>query len=182
MKYFQKIARYNVEALDEQLAAQPELWDRDTERTSHPVFAGTSDIWVRWRARDELTAPEHWGEPHWPVFWPAWHALPALAPIVYDLMHREHATHLGGILITRIPAGGRIKPHSDAGGWHAEKYNRKIYVPLRTNDRVVNYCGDERVVMARGQAWFFDNLVTHRVENDGPTERQTLIVCMQTET
>lgn len=180
MRYFQKIARYNVENLAEQLDAQPELWDQHSARVKHDTFAGTSDIWVRWRPFEELTDPSKYLEPHFPVFYPAWYRLPALELIVFDLMAREKATHLGGILITRIPAGGLIKPHRDSG-WHPEFYRRKVYVPIQTNDRVVNHCEDERVTMRRGEAWFFNNLVTHMVENNGDTERRTLIVCMRQE-
>jgi hypothetical protein len=35
--------------------------------------------------------------------------------------------------------------------------------------------------MKPGEAWTFDNLRTHSVENNGDTERVTLIVCARTE-
>jgi len=180
VKYFQKITRYNVAALEDELDAHPELWNNHPARTQHDVFFGTSDIWVRFRDPTELTGPEKYGEPHFPVFYPAWHLLPALHPIVFDLMAREKATHLGGIMFTRIPAKGQVKPHHDRGGWHAEHYKRKIYVPIKTNDNVLNTCEEEEVVMRRGDAWFFNNLVTHSVVNAGDSERVTLIVCMRT--
>ena len=88
---------------------------------------------------------------------------------------------LGGILLTKIPPGCQVKPHHDRGRWHAEFYNRKIYIPLKTNDRCVNHCEDESVVMGGGQAWWFDNLVTHSVVNDGDDERITAIICLRTE-
>ncbi len=181
MRYFEKIARYNVENLEDQLDAQPELWNVHGARVKSDAFAGTSDIWVRFRDPHELQHPRGYLEQHFPIWYPAWEKLPALKPIVFDLMARERATHLGGILITRIPPHGKIKPHSDRGGWHAEHYKRKAYVVIKTNDRCVNHCEDECVIMRRGDAWYFNNLVTHRVDNDGDTERVTLIVCMRTE-
>jgi len=181
MKYFEKIARYNVWPLEEQLDAHPELWNTHGQRTVHDTFYGTSDIWVRFRDPSELKEPKHFGEPHFPVWYPAWEKLPALQPIVFDLMARVKATHLGGILITRIPPHGGIKPHHDRGGWHAEHYRRKVYVPIKTTDQVSNHCEDETVIMRRGDAWWFENLVTHSVVNSGDTERVTLIVCMRTE-
>ena len=39
------------------------------------------------------------------MFYPAWHALPHLRPIVFGLMARLEAVQLGGVLITRVPAG-----------------------------------------------------------------------------
>lgn len=181
MKHFQKIARYNVVNLEDQLDACPELWNTHAQRTRNDTFYGTSDIWVRFRDPAELKEPKDFGTPHFPVWYPAWHKLPALKPIVFDLMARVRATHLGGILITRIPPHGEIKPHHDRGGWHAEFYQRKVYVPIKTNDHVANHCEEETVIMRRGDAWWFNNLVTHSVVNGGDSERVTLIVCMRTE-
>jgi hypothetical protein len=65
-------------------------------------------------------------------------------------MAKVQATHLGGILITKIPAHGQVKTHHDRGTWHSGILSRKVYVPLKANDRCVNHCGDESVVMNRG--------------------------------
>ena len=181
MIHFQKIGGYNTYDLEMQLDAHPELWNSHPERTTHHVFQGTSDIWVRYRDPSELKEPKDYSEPHFPVWYPAWRVLTALRPIVFNLMARVEATHLGGILITKIPPHGEIKPHHDRGGWHAEFYQRKVYVPIKTNLDVTNYCEDEAVIMCRGSAWWFNNLVTHSVVNRGDTERVTLIVCMRTE-
>lgn len=164
------------------LDAQPALWDAHPERRVAPgsPHAGMTDIWVRYRAREELTCPQAYNEPHRPVWYPAWKALePGLRPIVATVVDIERPAELGGILITRIPPGGRIGWHDDRGGWHAEYYDRKVYVPLRANDRCVNYCADERVVMLPGTCWHFNNLLPHAVENGGDTERITLIICMR---
>ena len=184
MKYFEKVTRYNVEELDEQLTAQPELWDTYTIRTASPhlPFHGTGDIWIRHLAKAEIDADlRKLGEPHFAEFWPAWHKLPALKPIVFDVMAKVRAVHLGAIFITRIPQGKSIKPHHDRGGWHAEFFNRKLYVVIKTNERVINRCEDESVVMKRGECWCFENLVTHSVENGGDSDRTTLIICTRTE-
>jgi hypothetical protein len=182
MRHFERVAAsFDVAPVMAQIDAQPELWDALPFRTRAKTFQGTSDIWLRYRPLAELTEPARFAEPHFASFYPPWHALPAVQPIVFDLMRIERGTMLGGILITRIPPGGRILPHHDRGSWHAEFYRRKIYVPLRTNGAVVNRCEDERVIMGEGEAWFFDNLVEHEVTNDGETERVTLIVCLAAE-
>lgn len=181
MKYFAKIDEFDVSEAVAQVDAHPELWNLRSARTEHDTFAGTSDIWVRFRDPAEIKSPADMAVPHFAVWYDAWDCLPALKPIVRKLMADIAATHLGGILITKIPPGGRIKPHHDRGGWHAEFYFNKVYVPLQTNPKVVNHCEDESVVMKTGEAWFFNNLVTHWVDNDGDTDRITLIVCMRTE-
>lgn len=181
MKYFEYLDHYEVSQALAELHAQPDLWNTHTERTVHDYFAGTSDIWLRFRDKRELREPKHFGEPHFAVFYPAWYRLPAMQQLVYQIMTKTKALHLGGILITKIPAGGWIKPHHDRGGWHAEFYTTKIYVPLQSNDQCWNRCEEERQVMRTGDAWYFNNLVEHEVRNEGDTDRITLIVCLKTE-
>lgn len=167
-----------------QLHENPQLWDDYPARTWFPESPhhGVSDIWIRYRHRDELNGPETYIEPHVPVWWPAWYKLPALRPIVFALMARCEATQLGGVFITKIAPGGQVKPHSDGHSWHAREYNCKVYVTLASNGRCINTCMDEEIVMGVGTAVTFDNLLTHAVRNDGDTDRLTLIVCMKRET
>jgi hypothetical protein len=183
LKHFRLVASgLPVSALRSQILAQPELWDAHPGRTNEgsPHY-GVPDIWVRYRAIEELTEPAHFGEPHFASFYPAWRALPALHPIVYGLMAREKAVYLGGILITKIPPGGEVKPHHDRGGWHAEFMNTKIYVGIQGNQQCTNYCEDESLVIRPGEAWTFNNLLTHSVVNHGDCDRITAIVCMRRE-
>lgn len=183
MKNFELITHVDVRDALAQLDAQPELWDEHPFRTimPHGPFSATSDIWVRYRPLAELKEPKKFAEPHFAEFYPPWWKLPALHHIVYDLMAKKKAVYLGGILITKIPAGGKIAPHHDRGSWHAEYMNCKVYVPLRANENCINRCEDEQIVMRAGEAWSFNNLVTHSVENNGDTDRVTLIVCMRVE-
>lgn len=169
----------------EQLAANPQLWDQYTLRKTEvgSPHGGMSDIWVRYNDIAKFSQPidrAAFNSEHMPIMYPAWHALPALRPIVLDLMARVGAVHLGAVLITRIPPGGRIEPHVD-GGWHAEYHNCKIYGLLKSNPGCVNRCEGEAVNMKAGEAWSFDNLRVHSVENNGDSERITAIVCMRVE-
>lgn len=168
----------DVAPLLAQLDAHPELWNVHRERKTGPHTA-MSDIWVRYFPRDVLTTSEAYRTQHPFVFYPAWDVLTALHPIVGKLAQIEGAHLLGGILITRIPPGCKIGWHHDRGSWHAEHFDRKIYLPLRANDRCVNFVGEEHAVMVPGEAWFFDNLTDHAVENGGDTERITVIVCLR---
>jgi len=170
----------DIRPLRDQLERSPELWNANPQRRSG-VHAEMTDIWVRYRPLGELMEPKNYREPHWGEFYPAWYALPALKPIVFDLMRLVEATHLGAILITRIPPGGQILPHDDRGSWHAEFHNCKIYLPIVNNPDCWNQCEHDRVHMRPGEAWTFDNLRVHSVHNDGDTERVTLILCCRTE-
>jgi hypothetical protein len=183
MRHFKLIAsNIDVLPLALDLYMNPGLWDAHAARTEREgPFTGTSDIWLRFRAQDELLSRETYAEPFTPVFYPAWYALPHVRPIVFGLMARCEAVQLGGVLITRVPPGQQVKPHDDRGRWHPEFFQTKAYVPLQTNPAVVSTCGDETCVMAPGSAWVFDNLLTHSTVNDGDCDRITLIVSMRVE-
>lgn len=183
MRHFQQIAAgVEVLPLVLDLYRQPLLWNQHTARTSGAgSFKGTSDIWVRFRDPTELVSRDAYAEPFIPVFYPAWHALPHLRPIVFGLMARLEAVQLGGVLITRVPGGQQVAPHDDRGRWHPEFFRTKAYLPLASNDRCYSTCGDERVTMKVGDAWLFDNLETHSTVNEGETDRVTLIVSMRVE-
>lgn len=182
MKHFRKICDgIDVDALRSQIHAQPELWNVHPNRTGFEgsPFAGSSDQWLRYRDPAELQDAADFRAPHWAVNYPSWYALPAAHDIVFNLMRAVRATYLGGVLLTKIPAGGRILPHHDRGSWHAENMNCKVYVPIVANDQCVNVCEDESLVIKVGDAVEFNNLLTHSVENNGDTDRITLIVCMK---
>lgn len=166
-----------------ELARQPRLWNRRGFRKDLPAHREMDDIWLRYN--DEKPYRESgdystFNDEHESVFYPEWFALPSARPLVYGIMARVQATRLGGVLITRIPAGGSIAPHVD-GGWHATYYNTKLYVVLQSNPQCVNRVGEERVAMAPGEVWYFDNTIEHDVVNEGPDDRMTLIVCLRCE-
>lgn len=165
------------------LLLQPELWNHHNERkdfegSSHKE---TSDIWIRYNDPKNLSQGyEKFTSEHESIWYPAYKKLPHLRPIIFGLMARCEATRLGGVLITKIPAGKCILPHADSG-WHPEYYNVKIYVPIQTNNKTINHVEDESVIMNEGDAWYFDNTKIHSVENNGMDDRITLIICMKVE-
>ncbi len=186
MKNLIKIANgIDVVPLLLQIQRQPKLWDRhslrkESEDSPHKEM---SDIWLRYndiKKYKESGDFSSFNDEHDPVFYPEWYALPAVRPIVMGLMARVEGTRLGGVMITKIPPGGKIKPHSD-NGWHAKYYNTKLYVVLQSNLKCVNRVEDEVVRMAPGDVWFFDNTKEHEVINDGDDDRITLIVCVRCE-
>jgi hypothetical protein len=183
MRYFAKIADgLDVAPALVQLDAHPGLWGQKPDRTAIPdsPHRQTTDIWLRFRPEHELTSREKYGEPHFAAFWPAWYALPGLHPIVFDIMARMQAVYLGGILLTRIPAGAEVLPHIDTG-WHPTFNNTKAYVILKANPDCLNHCLDETVVMQPREAWLFNNTVIHSVQNRGDDERIAMVITMRVE-
>lgn len=180
MKNFELISTVvNPDEALAQILAQPDLWNgRPERRHGQSPHRETSDIWVRWR---DPGVGQSFG-PGPMIHWPAWYRVPALTGIVWPIVHACAALELGGILITKIPAGCQVYPHDDRGGWHAERYNCKVYVPLQAPPECVNWCDGEDLVMRSGEAWRFNNLLPHSVVNSSPDmDRITLIICMRAE-
>lgn len=180
MKHFLKIAEgLNVAKLNAELEQQPELWGAQAWRKS--IAGGPhrdmTDIWVRYNSPEKIGQSGFTAE-HDSVWYPAYDHLPALKGIIFPLMAMVDGERLGGVLITRIPAGAGIAPHVD-GGWHVEYYD-KFYVSLRSAPGADFCCGEERLNPRPGDVWRFDNRLRHWVENKSGEDRITLIVCIRT--
>lgn len=186
MKYFQKVADIDPVPLLLQLQRHPELWDAQPERRAAPdsPHAAMTDIWLRYNDDSDYRAGKlDWSgfnDAHFPIWYPAVSFLPAVRPLVHFLAARCEAVAIGGVLLTRIAAGGSIEPHADRG-WHPEHYNCKLYVVLQSSEKCVNRVEGETVRMKPGEVWFFDNTREHEVINAGVDERITLIVCLRCE-
>ena len=157
-----------------------DLWDRDPERRLYPgtPHAAMTDITVRYMPEAHVTMETRRTE-HRNVFWPAWHALPSLRPMVFALMTRVQATELGSILITKLPPGKMIAPHSDAGNWAPCHYNCKCHITLAGTALV--RCDEDAVTMKQGDIFTFDNLLLHSVECVGNSDRIVVIISMRCE-
>ena len=184
MKNFLKIAQgIDVMPLLLSIQRQPDLWDRHKIRKETPgtPHSGMSDIWIRYNDVTEYEKSGDYREfnnQHFPVWYPAYYQLPELRPIIFGLMSRVEGEHLGGVLITKIPPGGRIEKHSDSG-WHVDFYD-KFYLSLKSDPGANFYCGDEMINPNQGDIYWFDNRLEHWVENSSNEDRMTLIVCIRT--
>lgn len=184
MQHFTRIGDADVLQLNLQLAAHPELWNQHTGRTGHDgsPHSDVSDIWLRWRPESSLVAPENYNEPFTELEWyPAMALLPAARTILMSIMARVGGTALGGSLITRIPSGGAVKPHSDAMSWHANYFRTKVYTTIQSNPNCINWCAGESLVMEAGSVWTFDNLKEHSVFNEGAEDRITMMTAIRTD-
>lgn len=170
-----------VSPLAAQLRMHKHLWGEHPERVRGvSPHADSQDIWVRYRRPGDLISSKNFAEPHFSVWYPAADALPAAKHLALEMMRAVGGTHLGGVLLTKIPPGGKILPHDDRGTWHAETMDFKVWLLIDANEGCVNTCEDEAVNMRAGEAWTFSNLKTHSVENNGDTDRICLIICMRT--
>ncbi len=180
-RFIQIAANVDPLAVRLELERHPELWDQDPTRRTYPgtPHGAMTDITVRYMPPEQLTDLEARKREHRNVFWPAWHALPSLRPVVFGLMARVQAVELGSILLTRLPPHSVILPHSDAGSWAPEHFNCKAHWTVAGES--LSSCEDELCEMVEGEVWTFNNLLLHAVRNVGSIPRVAVIVSMRCE-
>lgn len=150
----------------------PEYWNEYTFRTESPESPhhGLDDIWARYTPLDKMRED-------FPCEWyPCADAL-KVKPVVDALYEHLRWQELGGVLITRIPAGKECKPHTD-GGWHAAKFE-KFGVSIQAAPGQL-FCFDgEWLGTLPGDVFRFENQHRHWVTNPTPEDRITMIVCVR---
>ena len=166
-------SRWDVLPLLYALEANPSLWNQNTGRTA-PVDSphhGIDDIWCRFAETVEAFV-----SPHVSQWWPASDVLP-IRSMARKVMAMTGAEQLGGILITRVPAGKEVLPHTDLG-WHARYYD-KIAVSLQSHPKQVYGFDGQGLETKPGDVFWFDNSQTHWVKNPTPFDRVTAIFCVR---
>lgn len=171
-------------ALDE-LAENPDLWNQIDFRTKlyeNSPHREVSDIILRYRDYAEFDADDakHFSDKHESIWWDAIEKLPEVRKLIDSIMWQmpSHA-ELGGVLITKIPAGKQVYPHSDAGHWHPEYYRKKVLVLLQSaKDQSFNFDGESHTGIS-GEVFEFDNLPVHWVINESPVDRISLILAIR---
>ena len=158
------------------LREHPELWNKNPERTESPdsPHHEVDDIWIRYGDAERVKD----GLPHDSMWYPGAEIL-GVKNMCLDLMRGVSGVELGGVLITRIPAGKCVKPHTDPG-WHAQRYE-KFAIQLASAPGQVFTVEDESLETKPGDVFWFRNDVLHWVNNPTPYERVTMIVCIRKE-
>jgi hypothetical protein len=164
-----------VAPLQAALAAHPKLWNEHTSRTADPTSPhhGCDDIWVRFAGQPG----ESGAQQHESIWYPSADQL-GVVPMVEALYMRCSGKRLGGVLITRIPAGRQVQPHIDHG-WHARAYEKfAVQVHAAPGQR---FCFDdgEELETVPGDVFWFDNAYTHWVLNPTAHDRVTMICCIK---
>lgn len=155
------------------LESPPELWNADTMRTESPdsPHHQVSDIFVRYAADPKAQGP------HESIWYPCADLIP-VKDHVFNVMSFVEGERLGGVLITKIPAGCDVKPHIDRG-WHADHY-RKFCVQVHSAPGQKFVVDDEELEARPGDLYEFRNSFMHYVINPSDEDRISLIICIQT--
>ena len=177
--------KFDVSELVNQIDDNPSLWDRYTMRTAlleNSPHREVSDIWLRYRDWSEfdIDNPQYFSDEHISQFYAAYYELPGAQSIISEVMKTmpDHAK-LAGCLITKVPAGKQVYPHSDAGAWHSAYYNRKVLILLKSEPWQSFNFGDESHEGEAGDVFFFDNRPVHSVVNNSNTDRISLILAIR---
>jgi hypothetical protein len=175
----------DVDELNQEIELNPLLWNQHTLRTESvdSPHHSCDDIWVRFNAIENFDAnnPALFHGEHESVWYIDSGVSKLVANIMKEVVYHAVGTspdiEIGGILITRIPAGGKVLRHSDIGRWHAEYYKDKYLIPLVCDDKQA-FCYDgESHITEMGHVYAFNNLIDHWVNNDSDKERVSLIIC-----
>jgi hypothetical protein len=175
VRNFYRIAHgVDVTPLMHQLALNPDLWDQNTLRTTHPLtpHKDVSDVWALFNIIDPenpaATIDAIQTHPY-----EAWTRLPALKPLTLDLMRRVEGTQLGRVLITRLPPGKAITPHVDEGT--PVTFYRRYQIALQSNPGALFTIEEEVVNFQSGEAWWINNRAEHSVVNNSSDDRIVVI-------
>lgn len=165
----------SVKPISLALRQNPDLWNQYRDRTTVKggPHAAVDDIWVRYAADVKAGQSQH--ESLW---YPAAQLLPMVRDMAFEVMHMVKGEQLGGVLITRIPAGRKVLRHEDLG-WHAEYYD-KFAVQVESHQQQAFHFDDGSYCAAPGDLYWFRNQAAHWVTNDSPVDRITLIFCIRT--
>ena len=92
--------------------------------------------------------------------------------------HQQVMASFGEVLarsrLMRLDAGCEVRNHVDFNyHWHTRV---RIHIPVITNSAVMFHCGDEKLHMAAGECWIFDNWRRHNVINGGGQARIHLVI------
>lgn len=178
LKSFIKVAEgFYVQGLIDSLNDNPQLWDENPQRRNYEnsPHAEMTDIWVRFGKGDFAQL----NKPHDSEWYDSADLLPDAKAIALHLMGMVDGERLGGVLITRLPAGGKISPHIDKG-WHAGYYE-KFYIALTAPEGSVFGFEDGDIVSQPGDCYLFRNDRLHWVNNPSNETRLTMIVCIKTD-
>lgn len=136
------------------------------------------DIWARYNdPAPFISGDRPWSEFNEPHDAKWLFDLPEVVRVSLDLLEKLDGSKLGGVLITKLPPGGRIYPHTDSG-WHAEYYD-KYWVPIANDNGAVFKFGEIEVSAEPGSCWAFRNDVEHEVINNSESDKISLIICVK---
>lgn len=168
---------FDVSELQEALR-KSDAWDLYPQRRiGDSPHSEMVDIWVRFADVSDGDMSKI-GSAHESVWYPCSEFLANIKQISSAVCSFVGGEYLGGVLITKLPPGGKIKPHID-NGWHAGEYD-KFYLAVESPEGSAFCFEHDKIKAIPGEVYWFRNDVTHWVENNSESERISAIICVKT--
>ena len=149
----------------------------NARKEAGPVHSEMNDIWLRYGDISGMIESGDYSkiaQEHDSIWL---QDLPECKKLCFAVMSLVDGERLGGVLITKLPPGGEILPHTDSG-WHAEYYD-KYYIPIANGKGSVFGFDSGIIDPMIGDVWAFDNSYTHWVKNNSSIDRIAMIVCIK---
>ena len=171
------------------LRRNPELWMADTFLRDYAQgpFGEIESVMLRFPEKrvfeqeaevEAYKRSESKFDQHENIDYPPYKLLTEARPMVMNLMAYVGGERLGRVMINKIKPGGKIFPHADTPE-HASYWDR-FHIVLQSSPGVMFRCGEEKVYMATGEVWWFQNLIEHEVINNSAEDRIHMIVDIRT--
>src|SRR5678815_359404 len=84
-------------------------------------------------------------------------------------------TQKSAVRLMKLEAGGVIKEHRDHD-LNFEEGEVRLHIPVTTNPGVEFYLQEEQMIMQKGQCWYLNLSLPHKVKNAGTTARIHLVI------
>lgn len=164
------LAGLEVRPALEELAAFPELWTLIQLRQlyAESAHADTETIVLR-----GPTTLENLFDNLECMDFGVIHQLRASRALIHHVAEFLNAREVGRLMLVRLKEGGQIRPHIDEGAY--ARYYARFHLVLDSNPECSFRCGEEKVVMAPGELWWFNHQVTHSVLNSGPARTHLIM-------
>ncbi len=169
---------FDVDKLLSELESCEHFGDVRLRNCSGSPHGQMTDIWVRYQDLAPFLSGERPMHEIVDKHDSEWlYDIPEVNRIADKLYEHVNGVQMGAVLITKLPAGGKIEPHTDSG-WHAANYD-KYFIPIK-NEVGANFCWDDMEIKPdAGECWKFNNGRTHWVNNDSSSERIAMIICIR---
>jgi hypothetical protein len=171
---------FKVENALRDIKLHPHFWNKYRARAMayNSPHTKMSDMWLRYNNYQNFNGDlVEFNREHVSVWYDEAHKMPSVMNLVFQVYNYVQGRQLGGVLLTKIPPGGKVEPHVDSG-WHASYYE-KFAVQLMGNEWQSFRFEGYSLSAQPGELYTFDNSRTHWVTNDSDEDRMTLIICVK---
>jgi len=179
MEHFSKVADMDVSELQSTIEEFSERFGELPLRTSYEGSSHTEvedilfrgpDLWIGYDLLQLQNEIQCYSYPNWfDIETVAWYAM--------EVFKGVEGTQLGRVIVTRLPAGGKIYEHKDEGD-AAEHYDR-FHLVIKGGEGDIFHSSGESVTMNTGELWQVDNMNNHSVENNMTEERVHMVLDIQ---